>query len=187
MNNLKQLTWEVHQKAERTKFARGLIKGLSPVDYYRYLLNQYEIYSSLESIAESIISEFPNLERSKKIKQDLEELEVTYSFDYDPTLICPVVEEYKNHISNLEKNQLMAHIYVRHFGDMYGGQIIKKRNPGLGTMYDFDDVENLKSSIRERLDESLASEAETCFNFAIQLFEELTGERSLEHINTNTK
>ena len=176
MSKLKDLTWEVHQRAERTDFARNLLKGLKPVDYYKYLINQYEIYSALESAAENLITEFPDIARADKIKLDIEELEITYQLGYDPTLICPVVERYKQHVSTLDRDGLIAHLYVRHFGDMYGGQMIKKRNPGLGMMYEFEAVETLKQTVRAQLTDDMADEANRCFEFAMQLFEELGDE-----------
>jgi heme oxygenase (biliverdin-producing, ferredoxin) len=176
MNKLKELTWEVHQQAERTAFAQRLLKGLEPVDYHRYLTNQYEIYSALESAAENLITEFPDIARADKIKLDIEELEITYQLGYDPTLICPVVERYKEHVSTLDRDGLIAHLYVRHFGDMYGGQMIKKRNPGLGMMYEFESVEILKQTVRAQLTDDMADEANRCFEFAVELFKELSGE-----------
>ena len=59
---------------------------------------------------------------------------------------------------------------------MYGGQIIKKRQPGSGTMYNFENVEELKTTVRAMLNDDMADEANTCFEFAMQLFEELDGE-----------
>ena len=64
-------------------------------------------------------------------------------------------------------------MYVRHFGDMYGGAIIQKRVPGSGTMYNFDNKEELKQLLRELLTDDMAEEANICFEFAIRLFEEL--------------
>lgn len=174
MTSLKHATWEVHQKAERTEFARRLLKGLPPNEYYRYLSNQYRIYVALETAASEILSEFPNMKRAQRMKEDLEELEVIYQLGYDPTLICPVVENYSHYVKNLDRSGLVAHLYVRHFGDMYGGQLIKKRNPGSGTMYTFDDVENLKTQFRQMLNDDMASEANQCFVFAVRLFEELS-------------
>jgi heme oxygenase len=85
-----------------------------------------------------------------------------------------VVAQYTGHVMGLNSiDDLLAHIYVRHFGDMYGGQMIKKRNPGSGKMYEFDDVEGLKITVRARLKDSMADEANRCFEFAMQLFEEL--------------
>ena len=176
MNKLKELTWEIHQQAERTEFAKKLLKGLKPVDYHRYLLNQYEIYAALENAAESILKDFEHIRRADAILLDIEELEVTYNLGRDPTLICSVVDRYREHVSKLDHDGLLAHLYVRHFGDMYGGQFIKKRNPGSGKMYDFDDVENIKQLVRSHLKDSMADEANRCFEFAIELFKELSSE-----------
>jgi heme oxygenase len=85
----------------------------------------------------------------------------------------PVVREYERHVITLDRQGILAHIYVRHFGDMYGGQMIRKRNPGSGTMYDFDNVEELKATVRSMLNDDMAEEANRCFEFAMQLFVEL--------------
>jgi heme oxygenase len=88
-----------------------------------------------------------------------------------------VVAQYAGHVMALEeKDDLLAHIYVRHFGDMYGGQMIKKRNPGSGKMYEFENVEELKTTVRAMLHDDMADEANLCFEFAMQLFEELGDE-----------
>ena len=73
-----------------------------------------------------------------------------------------------------DPDKLMAHIYVRHMGDLSGGQMIARKIPGSGTMYQFDDdVDVLKDKIRTRLDDSMADEAKICFDFATQLFKEM--------------
>jgi hypothetical protein len=51
-----------------------------------------------------------------------------------------------------------------------------QHNPGSGKMYDFDDVETLKQTVRSQLSDDMADEANRCFEFAIQLFKELNGE-----------
>lgn len=176
MSSLKDLTLEVHQRAERTSFASKLIKGLTPDEYYRYLYNQYMIYSILESAAERVLSDIKDIFRADRIYADLRELENEYQIENTANLLMPVVREYEKHVMNLDRNGLLAHIYVRHFGDMYGGQMIKKRNPGSGTMYDFDNVEELKIRVRALLSDDMADEAKICFEFAIQLFTELSNE-----------
>lgn len=176
MSKLKELTWENHQKAERTEHARKLIKGMEPAEYHRYLYNQYVQYAVLESRAKerNVLVGIEDICRAKAILTDLEELEREYDIQRNPDLLCPVVGQYAAHIVTLtEHNDLLAHIYVRHFGDMYGGQMIRKRQPGSGTMYDFKDVETLKNVVRARLKDSMADEANRCFEFAMQLFEEL--------------
>jgi heme oxygenase len=176
MSKLKELTWEVHQQAERTEFARKLLKGLEPLEYYRYLLNQYEIYSALENAAINVIIDFPSIARAEHIKMDVQELEDLYDLDFDPVFMCSVVEKYQNYVQTLDRDGLLAHLYVRHFGDMYGGQMIKKRNPGSGKMYEFEAVETLKQTVRAQLTDDMAEEANRCFEFAVELFKELSGE-----------
>lgn len=173
MSKLKELTFEHHAKAERTVYARKLLKGMTPEEYHRYLVNQHEIYMSLEVFAHKIIDQFPEIQRSLRIADDIIELEHEYDIKWHPNLLCDVVDEYRKHVSKLNDKGLLAHIYVRHFGDMYGGQMIKKRNPGSGKMYDFQNVEELKAKVRSMLTDDMAEEANKCFEFAIKLFEEL--------------
>jgi len=173
MSKLKELTWENHQRAERTEFVRKLLKGLTPEEYHKYLYNQYMIYSILEDAAGRVLPELNNIRRAERIYADLRELEKEYTISTTPELLMPVVREYERHVITLDRAGILAHIYVRHFGDMYGGQMIKKRNPGSGTMYDFDNVEELKTKIRSMLNDDMADEANRCFEFAMELFEEL--------------
>jgi heme oxygenase len=72
-----------------------------------------------------------------------------------------------------DPKKLMAHIYVRHMGDLAGGQMIAKRVPGLGKYYKFEDPEGLKAVIREKLSDDMADEAKVCFKFAEELFQEM--------------
>lgn len=179
MSKLKELTWENHQKAERTEHARKLLKGMSPQEYHRYLYNQYVQYAALESIAlsEGVLEGIEHICRAKAITQDMLELEEEYDIQRNVDLLCPTVAQYVGHVMGLEEeDDILAHIYVRHFGDMYGGQMIRKRNPGSGKMYDFNNVEELKATVRERLNDDMADEANRCFEFAMQLFEELGDE-----------
>lgn len=176
MNKLKELTWENHQRAERTAMARKLITGMTPVEYHEYLVNQYEIYFSLEKAASNILEQYPAMKRSNKILEDIEEIENVNNLLRGSSKICNTTKEYCNYVKTLDEQSLIAHIYVRHFGDMYGGQIIKNQNPSAGRMYDFDNVEELKVSFRELLNDDMAPEANRCFEFAMKLFEELNRE-----------
>jgi len=175
MATLKELTWEHHQRAERSNHARKLIKGMTPHKYHRYLFNQYLLYAALEEQAamHGVLKGIEGIVRTSRILADVQELEREYNIKRESNLVCPVVDDYNEHVKHLDKQGLLAHIYVRHFGDMYGGQIIKQKQPGSGTMYEFDNVEDLKVEVRSRLDDSMADEAKQCFEFAIQLFKEL--------------
>ena len=176
MSKLKELTWANHQKAERTEHARKLLTGMSPREYHRYIYNQYAQYAVLESRATElgVLEGIERIARAKNISMDMVELEREHNIQRNVDLLCPVVARYTGHIMSLEeKDDLLAHIYVRHFGDMYGGQMIRKRNPGSGKMYDFENVEELKTKVRSMLTDDMADEANRCFEFAMQLFEEL--------------
>ena len=179
MSKLKELTWANHQKAERTEHARKLLKGMSPEEYHRYLYNQWVMYAVLENQAEpsGALKGIERICRANAIHTDMVELEHEYNIKRDASLLCQVVADYTDYVMHMEdKDEFLAHIYVRHFGDMYGGQMIKKRQPGSGTMYDFENVEELKATVRAMLNDDMADEANTCFEFAMQLFEELDGE-----------
>ena len=179
MSKLKELTWENHQKAERTEHARKLLKGMTPREYHRYIYNQYVQYAALESHAKNwgVLTGIEHICRAALIREDLEELERDNGIQRNVDLLCPVVNRYVGHVMGLQNYEdILAHIYVRHFGDMYGGQMIAKRNPGSGKMYEFEDVENLKATVRHRLSDDMADEANRCFEFAMELFEELGDE-----------
>jgi heme oxygenase (biliverdin-producing, ferredoxin) len=176
MSKLKELTWENHSKAERTEHARKLLKGMTPEEYHRYLYNQYVQYAAVESVAHSrgVLEGIEHICRADAIRADMTELEVEYDIQRNEDLLCPVVNRYAAHVTSLQDtDDILAHLYVRHFGDMYGGQMIRKRNPGAGTMYDFNDVEELKATVRAKLNDDMADEANRCFEFAMELFEEL--------------
>jgi heme oxygenase len=67
----------------------------------------------------------------------------------------------------------MAHLYVRHMGDLYGGQMIKKKVPGSGKFYEFKDPAGLKDLIRSKLDDSMGDEANIAFDHAIKIMRAL--------------
>ena len=64
-------------------------------------------------------------------------------------------------------------MYVRHFGDAHGGQIIKRNVPGAGLMYEFENRAELIKQVRELLHDGMADEAMICFEYAERLFHEL--------------
>jgi len=177
-NKLKQLTWEHHQSAERRAFARDLIKGtVDPYKYYLFLVCQWHNYTALEN-AVIIPPNLNAIKRADRIMEDIKELEELYGFG-SPSGLPPSVKQYEAHIGSLAEcdnnHALLAHMYTRHFGELHGGQIIKKKVPGSGKMYEFDgDKDELISEFRKLLDDSMADEAKICFEFASQLFDELS-------------
>lgn len=171
-NNLKELTWEHHQNAERTEFANILISGdIHPRLYQKYLHSQLIIYSTLESLVDLPLN-LQGVFRSSLILEDLQELEAEHRLQ-ELTDFLPSVDDYVEHLTQLDNESLIAHVYVRHFGDMHGGQIIKKNVPGSGLMYEFENRSDLIAGIRELLNDDMVREARICFSFAERLFYEL--------------
>jgi heme oxygenase len=177
MSNLKELTWEHHKNAERQDFVKELMGGITVERYLDFLHNQHPQYNVLEQFAR--LHNLDDVRIAPNIHKDILELE-NQTTDYTPT-IYPVVKKYLDHLMNIKDDpqKLMAHIYVRHMGDLSGGQMIAKRVPGNGYMYQFDeDVDVIKNKIREKLDDSMAEEARICFDFATQLFKEMSESNS---------
>lgn len=177
-NKLKELTWAHHQSAERTAFARELISGeIDPYKYYYFLVCQHYNYKALESAVE-LSEDLEDIKRADRILEDIEELERIHGYKR-PIDLPQSVADYVSHIYDLEdendNEKLLAHMYVRHFGELHGGQIIKKRVPGSGKMYDFDvDKQYLIDEFRLLLNNDMAEEAKICFEFASRLFDELS-------------
>ena len=182
--SLKELTKDIHLEAENMPWAKLLVSHKMTAEQYGlYLNNQVACYLALEDRADyfGILEEFPGLQRAMNIAHDRS------FYDFSPK-IFPSANEYIKYCSKMKYKQVLAHIYVRHFGDMYGGQMISKaipspqnidwmgKNPDANTwstMYDFQNKKELITAIRENLSDGMADEAKTCVQFAINLFKEL--------------
>lgn len=172
--SLKELTAEVHRAAERKPFAKLLLSGkITPEKYLEYLYNQYLNYSCLETRVANEYPELHDIIRCHLIKDDIDEIVSLYDLKMPYGSETNSTREYCEYVISLDKKDILAHVYVRHFGDLYGGQIIKRQIPGSGKMYEFKNPEDIKARVRSMLDESMAEEAKTCFRFATRLFEEL--------------
>ena len=146
--------------------------GISKQRYADFLHALHPQYHLLESFAK--LHNLLDVEIAPNIYADFHEL-CEQLEDYKPTEY-PVVKEYMDHIMSIkdDPHKLMAHIYVRHMGDLSGGQMIAKRVPGSTKFYQFnEDVDVLKDKIRTRLDDTMADEAKICFNFATELFKQM--------------
>lgn len=177
MDNLRELTIENHRKAERSKFMDRLVRRkLTEYEYYLYLSNQFCMYYMLETFASRhyIFCGIDDVKRSCRMGRDLAELELEHGFkQIMPTHATQKYLDYLETISN-DKDKLLAHVYVRHMGDLSGGQIIKKFVPGTGRAYKFDeDVDVLKEKMRKKLSDDLAEEANRCFDMVYDQLEEL--------------
>ncbi len=175
--SLKELTHEQHRRAETRPFVKVLFSGnVNPKLYATYLKNQHPMYEILEVCAmpHGLLSGLPEIRRAPAILSDF--IELWGPDNTEEPKMCPVVDEYIKYILSIKDDpkKLMAHIYVRHMGDLSGGQMIAKRVPGSGKYYQFgDEPEKIKEAIRAKLDDSLADEARVCFDFAAKFFDQM--------------
>ena len=194
--SLKKLTDSIHKKAEQTKWSQLLISGnMTNHQYGQYLYNQLQIYSALESRAAEL-QIFNNHKIINNIKRIIPMAKDSAFFKYESGLEKSTLE-YIDYCTTMTEQQVLAHIYVRHFGDMHGGQIIKqhvpepseetvgsctdkdgnvpwgKGNVGWCEMYNFNEKYETIKYMRSLLKNEMADEAIFCFKFAIDLFHDL--------------
>jgi len=184
--SLKDLTHAKHKEAETQPFVKVLFSGkINPDLYATFLFNTHPLYDLLETYAMALgqLNDLPDIRRAPKINEDFREI---WGNRAERPVDLPVVKDYLDHIKHLAETtpeKLFSHIYVRHMGDLAGGQMISKRVPGAGLYYQFADPDALKTAIRERLSDDMAEEANVCFDFAARMFKEMM-EVDLPHFKT---
>jgi heme oxygenase len=175
MSILRDYTNDKHRAAEGTPFVQYMLHGaITPAHYAQYLQQMHVVYSNIEYFGEIslLFQDLPDIKRADRMRQDLEEL--GYTIDM-PAL--PSVDRWRQRIVDLyysgRKDQILAHVYVRHMGDMYGGKVIAKRVPGSGRCYEFEDRPALIKALDAKLSMAILDEALTAFDLAIDVFNEL--------------
>jgi heme oxygenase len=177
---LRDLLKDIHNEAENTEFATLLMSGnMSPELYGLYLNQQFHIYSALENRAYKFPFYLDNLRKMGRMMQ-LETDRVGYVY---PDKILPTAKKYIKYCGQLREDQVIAHLYVRHFGDMYGGNMIQKKIPKCnrpseamhteGLYYLFEEKKENISIMRNLLNDDMADECKIVFQYAIDLFKEL--------------
>lgn len=174
--SLREATAENHKNAEKQPFVGIMFGGKLPDEVYAiYLWNLYLQYETLETFADEngVINtdELAELYRAPKIKEDFKEL--WHRPTNPPTL--QVTLDFKKHLQEISKDPkaLLAHCYTRHMGDLSGGQMLKVRVPGSARMYEFQNTDELKAKIREKLSDDLVDEVKIAYDFATKMFAEM--------------
>ena len=181
MLDIKELTMEHHKNAERQGFVKILMSGqIDHKIYATYLYNQAQCYAVLEKygLHNSLFRDTPNLLRTEHILYDFN------SFCIETPEITDSTKKYIEHIESIqdEAMKLYAHVYVRHMGDLSGGQMIRKKTPGPNRYYTFKDKEvpDYRRIVKETIntylnvyEHSVLPEAIFCFESATNLFKEM--------------
>ena len=175
--SLKELTADLHTTAEKTDFMKLTITGkLSNELYVNYLWQMIPIYSTVEFGAnfQGFFSNLQGIDRTKYIFQDFVELADNETHQ----VWTPETLEYVRYLQDLlndpcRKHLIKAHLYVHHLGTLNGGQFIKKLVPGSGKFYQFENVDYLKTAIKDELTDDLGDEARVSFEFTIKILNSL--------------
>ena len=179
-----ELTWEYHKNAERQDFVKILMSGvIDPRLYATYLYNQLACYSKLEEycLESSLFMDTKNLPRAPHIHYDYTHLWTDIG---SPPELTESTKAYVEHLDTIrgENEKLYAHVYVRHLGDLSGGQMIMRKTPGPNRYYIFKhgEIKEYKRIVKERVESYLnlyevnvLPEAIFCFESATKLFKEM--------------
>lgn len=178
--SLREITKDLHHQAETTKAAKLLLSGkITNDEYSNWLYQLILIYGPIEfgNKVQGFFNDMPGIERLSGIYQDFTELAnptITYTW-------LPSTLGYHNYLVNLindpaNKHLIKAHSYVRHMGDLSGGQIVKKQTPGSGKMFQCDNIDEIKPILRASLTDDLGDEAIVAFQWNIKILREFGNE-----------
>lgn len=130
-NRLKLGTRTLHSNVERAGVMADLVRGrLERARYCLLLRNLHAIYLVLDEALAPVAAAFPlaELRRSAALEEDLEFL-VGSGWRQQLTIV-PSTARYVLHLETLRAGQsmmLIAHGYLRHLGDLSGGQLLRGR------------------------------------------------------------
>jgi heme oxygenase len=121
MTILRDITNDKHRQVEQTDLIQYMFNGQISEEFYKmYLSELFHIYNQLEKCGEAfnLFDKLEGLRRSDFILSDIQEL--------GGVILEPVTatKEYLEYLKKLNSTQVMAHIYVRHMGDLYGGKML---------------------------------------------------------------
>lgn len=171
--SLKELTLHQHRAAEQTRFMQAVIQKQLPTEVWTdFIFQKTLIYKGLEGLAGAYCgcNQVPDLYRAFLLYQDFKELSQNQQYNFKKSTL-----EYYDYIQTLagHPNRIMAHVYVWHMGDLFGGQMIRRLTPGSNLALQFDNKDTLVAFIRSKCDDSMAEEANLAFEYAIKIMNEL--------------
>jgi heme oxygenase len=167
--NLKEATAELHSKAEKMEFNQRMFRGeLNNGEYLRYLQNMFHIFVALETRG----LPYKKLSRIHNFVTDINELNGNESIGVLADAVKPTID-YFQYLNNLHPEQVKPHIYLNYLALAYGGQMMKSKVPGSGTIYDFEDMQEAVGSIRAIQKDEWADEVNAGFTHIINILDEL--------------
>lgn len=174
MTILRETTNDKHRQIEQLPLIKTMFEGKFTTEMYlHYLYELKSIYLALETLADKqgIFNDMSDIKRYCHICRDIEELG-----GYPGRQLTNATKNYIHYLDNLyntNPEMIMAHVYVRHMGDLYGGKLMAKVLPGPGYMYQFEDKTAIIKTFNSLLTPELGPEANIGFDHFIDIFTEL--------------
>lgn len=172
--SLKELTADKHTEAESTPFMKAVFNSTLPLELWADWTYQKTLfYGTIEGCAGAnrLLDDLPDIRRAFYLYLDFKDM-----WDKDTTRpdYKSAVVDYHNYLLSISNDakRIMAHLYVWHMGDMFGGQMIKKIVPGSHRNLEFADPKTLITNIRAKIDDSMAEESRTAFDWAVRMMRE---------------
>lgn len=196
-------TRKSHSMAENTAFVTGFFRGIATKSSFAQLVSAlYFVYRAMEEAFDASTDpsikalDYPTLRRLSALEDDME-----YYFGEDwrstvrPSAATAKYVERVETVACDEPYLLVAHMYTRYLGDLFGGQMMGgmarkslKLNADKGiAFYQFDGIPQTKPFIEEwyselnRLEltdmqkQAIVDEGNLVFALNIEVFEELDG------------
>jgi heme oxygenase len=172
--SLKELTADLHDAAEQTPFMKAVFANKLPMKVWEeWTYWRCMFYDRIEKKCEEagLLDDLQGIKRALALMQDYREMR-NGSWLPSEDCINPALLEYEAYIKILSPQQALAHLYVWHMGDLYGGQMIKRVIPApTHHALEFEDATTLKNNLRAKLTDDMAPEARTAFKYAIKMLE----------------
>lgn len=186
--NLREAIKKQHDAAEAHPLTALIMSGkMTPVIYHDMLCNLACVYHAIETRARlfGLLTGLSGIERIDAINQDIAELRQQYNLQ--PPDSYESVWKHVAHVASLDRDGVLAHMYVQHMGDMYGGQMLKSKLPGSGKRFEFTDRGQLVSNLRQLLTDDLGAEACIAFEFTLDLFDDIANKHDLWSVGQNSE
>ncbi len=168
--SLKELTKEQHDIAENTAFMKSVFSKTLPMKFWvDYTYQKSLWYLAIEEKAEELglLDDLQGIKRFHLIMEDYNEMKET---DTEINIYDNYSKEYANYVRALtDPQKVLAHLYVWHMGDMFGGQMIKKTINAPHRHLEFNNLKELMTNLRAKLNDKMADEANYAFSMAINI------------------
>jgi heme oxygenase len=198
---LREHTRAIHRRAEHSGVIGRMVSGRIDIQSYALLLrNLLPVYAEMEqrlrrSPGNEVLQRLadPDLARAPALTRDLDAL---CGPNWRSSLpLLPGGERYRDRIASCDLARLIAHAYVRYFGDLSGGRLLRDRlrdSVGLPesalcfhAFPGISDPVKFKSELRSAIDHLAAridgnavlTEAVAAFELNIELSEEIAQHR----------